>query len=546
MHWRIYLLARLCLLTALPALACGGSSYERPAYATGPQVRTVRLSPNAGQATLDAATGHLFITDPDRHLVEMRSAATGNPLRTIPAGKSTMAPLLDARRSHIFVTDGDAAGRAGSVLVVDTRTGRVLRAVAVGPNPQPILLDEGAARLLVSTATNRMLIRPATNQFLDESQAARATIVILDASTGRITARIPSPGPVFFGTLDPQRHRATVLYSNRIGQPNVGYGVVDTRTGRPLAIVDANRNGQQPVLDLQRGIAMIIDTDESTVHVVNMATGMVLHTIKVDTSPEGGAIDPRNGRAYIVSLGLSFSGVAANSTFSVLDLRAGTVLRKVPVGENVTGISLNPAGDRAFVALGTGDLVMLDTGTGRLLRTTHVGLISGYSPVFLSHGLAYAMSFGDVTSSGSIVANTSGMLRVLDAHDGALLRTVLVGVNPSWPPLPDATGRRLFFSSTGPIDNMNAFPSGTGTVSVVDAATSRLLRKVAVGIGPSPIGLDPASGHLLVLNAQGDGTAPPSPDHGIPVCSAKTPMVGPYPAPCRHPAATLSIITLAP
>jgi len=544
MHRCIHLLARLCLLTALLALACGGSSHERPAYATGSQVRTVRLSPDAGQATLDTATGHLFVADPGRHLVEMRSAATGDLLRTTPAGESSRALLLDARHGHIFVADGDMAGRTGSVLIVDTRTGLVLRSVAVGPNPQPILLDDGAARLLASTETYRMLAKPATNQFRNASSATSAAIVILDANTGRITARIPSPGSISFATLDPRRHRAVVLYSNGSKEPNVGYGVVDTRAGHPFAIVDANRNGQQPVLDQQRGIAMIIDTDESTVHAVNIATGVVLHTIKVDTSPEGGAIDPRNGRAYIVSLGLSFSGVAANSTFSELDLRAGTVLRKVPVDENVTVISLNPAGDRAFVALGTGDLVLLDTGTGRLLRSMHVGLISAYPPVFISHGLAYGMSFGDVTSSGSIVPNTSGMLRVLDAHDGALLRTILVGVNPSWPPLPDPTGRRLFFSSVGPTDNMNAFPSGTGTVSVVDAATSRLLRKIAVGMGPSLIDLDPARGHLLVLNAQEDGTAPPS--HGsIPVCSAKTPMIGPYPAPCRHPAATLSIITLA-
>ena len=329
-----------------------------------------------------------------------------------------------------------------------------------------------------------------------------------------------------------------VLYSNGSKEPNVGYGVVDTRAGHPLALVDANQNGQQPMLDLQRGIAMIIDTDESTVHVVNMATGMVLHTIKVDTSPEGGAIDPRNGRAYIVSLGLSFSGVAANSTFSELDLRAGTVLRKVPVGENVTGINLNPAGTRAFVALGTGDLVTLDTGTGRLLRTTHVGQISRYPLVFTSHGLAYAMSFGDVTSFG--------LLRVLSEHDGAPLRPIAIGVNPSWPPLADPAGRRLFFSSVGPTGDVNAFPSGPGTVSVVDAATSRLLRKVAVGMGPSLIGLDPASGHLLVLNAQGGGTAPPSHGRGIPVCLAKIQWFWPNPPPCHQPSASLSIITLAP
>jgi len=539
MHRRIHLLARLCLLTALLALACGGSSYRRPAYATGPQVRTVRLSPGAEQPTLDTATGHLFVADPGRHLMEMRSAATGALLRTIPAGEIFRAPLLDARRSHLFVADGDMAGRSGSVLVVDTRTGRVLRAVTVGPYPQPLLLDDGAARLLVSTATNQTRLG---------RQTTLGSIVILDAHTGMVAARIPYPGTVQLGAFDPQRHRVIVVYDNGTGgQAGRSYGVIDTRAGRLLPIADSNQNGQQPVLDLQRGIAMIIDTDESTVHVVNTATGVVLHTIKVDAFPWNGATDPHSGRGYIVSQGLAVGGAAINSTFSVLDLQAGTVLHQTLVGENATGINLNPAGDRAYVALRTGDLAVLDTGSGRLLRTVRVGETSDYLPAFVSHGLAYAMSFGDVTASSTTDASTSGMLRVLSAHDGTPLRTIPVGVNPSWPPLADATGRRLFFSSPGPPGGMNAFPSGPGTVSVVDAATGRLLRKIPVGIGPSLIGLDPARGHLLVLNRQGDGTAPPSPGRGVPVCSARTRWVGfDAPPPCRQPYASLSIIPLVP
>ena len=538
MHRRIYLLARLCLLTALLVLACGGNRYERPAYATGPQVRTVRLSPGAEQPTLDTATGHLFIADPNRHLVEMRSAATGDLLRTIPAGESSIVLLLAARQRHLFITAVSAADGAGTVLVVDSRTGQVLRVVAVGRFPQPILLDDGAARLLISTKANQTPV---------ERQATSAAIVILDAHTGRVTARIPYPGTVQLGAFDPQRHRAIVVYDNGTGErAGQSYGAIDTRAGRLLPIADSNQNGNQPMLDMQRGIAMIIDTDESTVHVINTATGVVLHTIKVDAFPWNGSIDPRSGRAYIVSQGRAVDGVAINSTFSALDLQAGTVLHQTRIGENATGISLNPAGDRAYVALRTGDLAVLDTGSGRLLRTVRVGETSDYLPAFVSHGLAYAMSFGDVLPQGSAIdASTSGMLRVLSAHDGAPLRTIAIGVNPSWPPLADPTGQWLFFSSPGPPGGMNAFPTGPGSVSIVDAATGRLLRKIPVGIGPSLIDLDPARGHLLVLNRQGDGTAPPSPGRGIPVCSAKIRWFGPNPPPCRQASASLSIITLA-
>lgn len=232
-------------------------------------------------------------------------------------------------------------------------------------------------------------------------------------------------------------------------------------------------------------------------------------------------------------------GHSIASSFSTLALEAGVVLRQIVVGEDATGISLSPAGDRAFVALRTGDLAVLDTATVRLLRTVHVGETSDFLPAFVSHGHAYVMSVREVTPRGVIDMQAGGMLRVLDAHDGTLLRTIAVGQNPSWPPLEDVAGGRLFFTNGGAL-GLPLLPHSKGAVSVVDASTGTLVRKIPVGIGPSLItlgqslvALDPATRRLLVLNAEGDGSVPPAPGDTAPICS----LTALPPAPTRRRAA---------
>src|SRR5450755_1347525 len=161
----------------------------------------------------------------------------------------------------------------------------------------------------------------------------------------------------------------------------------------------------------------------------------------------------------------------------------------------------------------------------------------------MSHGLAYSISTGEVTQGMTIDVRAGGKLTVFDPHDARVRHTVAVGQSPSWPPLEDALGARLFFTSGGPSAGFNAFPDGPGAVSIVDAATGILLWHITVGFMPSLIGIDPASGRLLVLNAAGDDTAPFGPG---PVCSARTQISQVNTPSCRAPSASLSIITTAP
>jgi len=522
------------------------------AHAVIPQVTTVHLSPGARPVVLDAATGHVFDADWLAGTVEMRSAATGVLLARIHlAGSQSWdgMQLQLAPQQHRLLVAIPVCGRAGCAQIVDARTGRLLHTVTLGKYPQLLAFDPAAGTEIVGVDAAEHCQQP--------DEALHGTIALVDAASGRVLHRFSLPGELGTAAFDARRHKAVVVVQGEACQDSVPYStdftydLVDTRSHTMVAVADRNGSDSPPILDPQRGIAMIVDSnDHGTVHVVDLSTGAVRHVIPVDAFPWNGVIDPNTGRAYVVSQGEAVGGQALNSTISALDLEDGRVLYRKLVGPNATGVSLSPAGDRAYVSTGIAedDLAVVDTATGRLIGTTNVGAIWETLPALVSQGIAYALSSGDVSAQGTVDYNSGARLSELDPRSGRLLRTIALGAGASWPPLLDTAHDALLFAGAGPaVGTSLFFPFGPGTVSIVDAATGRLRQTITVGMAPSLVGEDPASGTLLVLNADGDGTAPP-PARGdtSPVCSAKTAMEsgGQMSVVCRQPYASLSIVAV--
>jgi DNA-binding beta-propeller fold protein YncE len=82
-------------------------------------------------------------------------ARSGVVLRTIPIGPATTAVAVDGRRGRLYVTNWGAVDPSGNFVaqgtltVLDERSGRVLRTVAVGVNPMDLALARRAGRLFV-------------------------------------------------------------------------------------------------------------------------------------------------------------------------------------------------------------------------------------------------------------------------------------------------------------------------------------------------------------------------------------------------------------
>jgi DNA-binding beta-propeller fold protein YncE len=153
-----------------------------------------------------------------------------------------------------------------------------------------------------------------------------------------------------------------------------------------------------------------------------------------------------------------------------------------------------------------GSVSMLDARSGRVLRTILVGrdpatVVAGEPTgrVFVVHGRP--------GHRGYFIDNGSSGTDVLDARSGARLRTAAVGASPA-----DDIGAAIYTHlvavdpRTGHafvIDRPAVDRKGTstrGSVSVLDARSGRVLRRIPVGTAPMALAVDETTTRLFVVN----------------------------------------------
>lgn len=150
---------------------------------------TARLASTPVALSVDASSGRFFVTDagPTRSIsvslpgggrfqaqeprgtgaVQVRDTRSGALLHSWPAGILPTDVLADPHHGCVYVLNmgpldprtGVAAG-AGTLTVLDRRSGRVRGTVAVGKDPQGMALDTRANRLVVVNAGDYVPVQP--------------------------------------------------------------------------------------------------------------------------------------------------------------------------------------------------------------------------------------------------------------------------------------------------------------------------------------------------------------------------------------------------
>jgi len=123
---------------------------------SGALVRTLVVRASGGPLAVDGRSGHVFVLDSGGASVAMLDRQSGLVLRTIPVGQFPLAVALDARRGRVYVVSRDSASSfnptdTGSVSVIDTRMGAVLRTIPVGVDPVAVAVDVDSGRVFVVT-----------------------------------------------------------------------------------------------------------------------------------------------------------------------------------------------------------------------------------------------------------------------------------------------------------------------------------------------------------------------------------------------------------
>jgi len=160
--------------------------------------------------------------------------------------------------------------------------------------------------------------------------------------------------------------------------------------------------------------------------------------IEVAANPIALAVDGQRGRAIIVS---NPNVVGAAGTASVIDMRRKALVRVTPVGVDPRGVVVDPRSGHTLIVNGgdgtrvtRGSVSGLDTDSGALLWTTSVGVW----PAMIAVDAGLARAF--VGNSGS------GTVSVLDTRTGRVLRTIPVATDALMPVeiADDARSGRVF------------------------------------------------------------------------------------------------------
>jgi len=120
---------------------------------SGVQVASVPVSGYANHIVVDSQTGDVYVADD--HGIDVLDGRSGRVLRTVSTGAPASAVGLDARRGRLFVAhpgtgEGSRASTgSGTVSVLDSRTGALLRTAPVGVAPSALAVDEQTGQAIV-------------------------------------------------------------------------------------------------------------------------------------------------------------------------------------------------------------------------------------------------------------------------------------------------------------------------------------------------------------------------------------------------------------
>ncbi len=247
----------------------GGASVDLFDVATRTKVKTIDLSPNAGPHGIAwLSDGRLVMTTERSKSLSIADPAAGTLTASIATGQEgTHMVAVSADRRRAFTANIPA----GTVSVIDLESGRKLRDIAVGGNPEGIALSKDERSLWVAD------LEGARVQAFDTTTFAKVAEVATGPRPIRVAA---SPDGKWIVTS------------------NFGSGsltIIDAATRRKLRDVQVSGSpeaGQVTILFGPGGRLYAAETGRDEVAEVDLASGEVLRRIKAGKNGDGLAIVP--------------------------------------------------------------------------------------------------------------------------------------------------------------------------------------------------------------------------------------------------------------
>jgi YVTN family beta-propeller protein len=279
----------------------------------------------------------------------------------------------------------------------------------------------------------------------------QGNLVVVDADSGEIGARIPVAGDLFRAAINADNSRVYVT-----SRASDLVSIVDTTTQTVLNGISVG-NGPNGIALTEDGAGAYVANEFSdTVAVVDLAANAVVATILVGQAPTDITIDPPSTFAYVSN--------RLSATVSVVDLATNQEVDEIFVGNQPEGLEVTPDNRMLYVAQGSANTVaVIDLAT----RTVVDHIVVGERPrdVAISPDGLFVY----------VVNSFSQTISVIQTRTNEEISQITVGFEPTRVALtPD--GQFIYIAG-----------SAANSVGVLQVGGSELLN--VIGIGGSPTDL---------------------------------------------------------
>ena len=247
----------------------------------------------------------------------------------------------------------------GRIAVIDRASGRLLRHVAVGANPEFVRVRGHRAFVTCEPSSSAgppgapSSAPPASAAAQDDDSHEPAHIAVVDLDTGRlvrsITGGLETEGIEF--SADGKRLLVTNEADNNVS-------VHDIATGKLLRKIDLKAWGTRPrgIKITPDGQRYVVTLEFSDAFVVIDESGRVVQSVKTGEAPYGVAFDRAGKRLFVAA--------ARSKTLQVFDAVTFAPIKDVATGARCWHFSFTPDDRAILVACGrSNEIVVVDAGT---------------------------------------------------------------------------------------------------------------------------------------------------------------------------------------
>jgi YVTN family beta-propeller protein len=334
--------------------ASGDSGSEDCLPKNGPY--TISSGTNPVAVTADATTGTMYVADQGSGGVTVESEAQFSPVLNVPTGRNPDALALDPVTHDVYVADGTSPGSVtvipGATCNAVTTDGCATTTISgLGSEPAGIAVDDADGTLYVADEGSGTL------SVISETSGTVVGTVALGSNTSPVGVAVDSASHDVYVTEAASDTVAVIDIATCDA-------AVQTGCGKPVATIAVGADPNGVLVDPATDDVYVADTASSDVSVIDATTGTVTATTSLQIEPVALALGPDGGQILVTGSGTDDQdyggrnagrkGGAGKSgtagTVVVISTASDAVTTFMTTGPGPEGIAVDPVTGYAYVA----------------------------------------------------------------------------------------------------------------------------------------------------------------------------------------------------